>query len=83
MCFPKPPKPPPVIVRDPVADEAKAQAVATGKANADLVARRRARNDSRLTTAGAQGSLPASAGQSILAQAQAYQAPASTLGGGP
>lgn len=75
MCLPKPPKAPAIVVRDPVADEAKAQGEATIKANADLANRRRARNQSRVTTAGPQGSAP---GPSILAQAQAGTA---TLGG--
>jgi hypothetical protein len=83
MCLPKPPKQttPPVVVRDPVADEAKAQAEATSKANAELATRRRERFASRLTTAGARGSAPAQPGQSILAGAKAaIAAKKSTLG---
>lgn len=43
MCGKKPPKPPPVIERDPVADQAKADGEAQIKANAETVAKRRKR----------------------------------------
>lgn len=40
MCGAKPPKAPPVVVRDPVAEQAKAQAEAQAKANAETAAKR-------------------------------------------
>jgi len=43
MCAPKPPKMPPVVQRDPVAEQAKAQAEAQTKANAETAAKRRKR----------------------------------------
>jgi hypothetical protein len=49
VCFPKPPKPPPVVKSDPVADEAKAVAESTQRANAELAMQRRSRAKSRLS----------------------------------
>lgn len=43
MCGAKPQKMPPVVERDPVAEQAKAQAEAQTKANAETAAKRRKR----------------------------------------
>lgn len=76
MCVSKP-KPPPVVVRDPVADAAKAANEAQAKANAETAARRRKQRGSSLFTVGGAG-LPASPVQSAYAAATAR-----TLGGTP
>ena len=55
MCMPKAPKPPAVVVRDPVKEAADAANEAAGKANMSLAAKRRRRRASSLITTGAQG----------------------------
>lgn len=57
MCTAKPPKPQPVVVRDPVAEAAAANAEAVGKANQGLASRRARRRASSLITTGNQGVL--------------------------
>lgn len=57
MCKPKQPKPPPVVVRDPIQEAADAENEAAGKANQALAAKRRARQASSLITMGAQGTV--------------------------
>jgi hypothetical protein len=56
MCKPKMPKPPPVVVRDPVKEAADAANEAAGKANQEMAAKRKRRRESSLLTVGAQGS---------------------------
>lgn len=46
MCGKKPPKPPAVVERDPVAEQAKAQAEAQTKANQEIAAKRKRRAQS-------------------------------------
>lgn len=79
MCGPtKPVAPPPVVQRDPVAEQRQAEAEATVKTNAELASRRRRRRGSSLLTSGAQGSGPVS--NSLLAQATPMGAPPSAQG---
>jgi hypothetical protein len=59
MCFADPPKTPPIIRNDPVADAAKAAAEAQATANAETATRRTTRRMSALSTGA--GLAPASA----------------------
>lgn len=68
MCKPKAPKPPPVVVRDPVKEAADAANEAAGKANMELASKRKRRRESSLLTVGAQGS--AVGGNSLLTMAR-------------
>lgn len=69
MCGrPKVQAPPPVVQRDPVAEQRKAEAEAQVKANSELATRRRRRRRSSLLTSGAAGS--AGEAPSLLAQAR-------------
>lgn len=54
MCTSKP-KPPPVVVRDPVADQRAAEAESQKAANAGIAARRRKLRASNLFTLGGPG----------------------------
>ena len=54
MCTSKP-KPPPVVVRDPVADQKQADAEAQMKSNAEIATRRRRLRASNLFTIGEAG----------------------------
>jgi hypothetical protein len=78
MCGSKP-KPPPVIVRDPVADAATAANDAQKTANAETAARRKRLKGSSLFTSGARGT-PGAARFSAYAEANAVNR-GSTLGG--
>lgn len=62
MCGKTPAPPPPVVQRDPVAEQRKAEADAQVKANAELAHRRRRRQRSSLLTTGAAGSTESPAG---------------------
>lgn len=55
MCLSKP-KPPPVVVQNPVADAAKADNAAQAKANAETAARRKLLKANSLFTSGPRGS---------------------------
>lgn len=68
MCGKAPKAPPPVVQRDPVAEQRKAEADAQIKANAEQAQLRRRRRRSSLLTSGATGS-PVQA-PSLLAQAR-------------
>lgn len=70
MCGAKPPKPPPIVERDPVAEQAKAQADAQLKANIETAAKRRRRAQSgggMAATAIRAANLGGGAGNSLLA----------------
>jgi hypothetical protein len=69
MCGKSAPPQPKVVQRDPVADEAKAQAEAQRKTNTETAAKKRRRLGSSLLTAGAAG--VAAPPPSLLAQASA------------
>lgn len=76
MCGKAPKAPPPVVQRDPVAEQAKAEAEAQQNANAEMASRRRRRGWSgALSSAAARaGNLggapsPSDSQQSILAKA--------------
>lgn len=78
MCTSKP-KPPPVVVRDPVADAAAADNAAQAKANAETAQRRKLLRANSLFTTGARGN---SADPRFSAYAQATAVSQSnTLGG--
>src|SRR3546814_5559189 len=62
------PKVPKVVERDPIAEQAKADALAQQKANSEIASRKRRRQRSSLLTSGATGS--AAPANSLLAQAQ-------------
>lgn len=68
MCKVSQPKPPPVVVRDPVKEAADAANEAAGKANMELATKRKRRRESSLLTVGAQGS--GVSGNSLLQMAQ-------------
>lgn len=68
MCGKTPKAPPPVVQRDPVAEQRKAEADAQIKANSEQAQRRRRRMRSSLLTSGASGS-PTQA-PSLLSQAR-------------
>lgn len=79
MCLSKP-KPPKVVVQDPVADAAKADNAAQAKANAETAARRKAMRANSLFTRGPRGT---SGDPRFSAYAQAAAVSQSnTLGGG-
>jgi hypothetical protein len=73
------PKPPPVVVRDPVADAAAADNAAQAKANAETAARRKQLRANSLFTTGPGGS-PGDPRFSAYAQATAASK-STTLGG--
>lgn len=79
MCTSKP-KPPPVIVRDPVADAAKAANDAQALANAETAARRRRLRASSLFTTGPRG---ASGAPAFSAYAAANAVTRNSTLGGP
>ncbi len=75
MCGKKPPAPPPIVQRDPVAEKAQADADAQMQANAETSTKRRRRSvagggglASQAIRAASLGS--AGAGQSLLSQAK-------------
>lgn len=70
-------KAPPVVQRDPVAEQRAAEATAASNANQELAARRRRRRENSLLTLGADG-LTSRGSSSLLATAYGK----STLGGG-
>lgn len=75
MCGKKPAPTPQVIQRDPVADQAKAEAEAQTTANTELAQRRRRRSwSASLSQAGSRGALlgggSVDQGHSLLAQAR-------------
>ena len=78
MCGKKPPAPPAVVQRDPVAEQKKAEADAQMTANTDGAARRRRRNFSssmsatanRANLLGSAGQASAPANKTLLAQAK-------------
>lgn len=78
MCTSKP-KPPPVVVRDPVADAAAAANTSQAKANAEIAARRKKARANSLFTVGARG-VTGSPVNSAYAQAVSKS---NTLGGTP
>ena len=61
------PRTPEVVKRDPIAEQAQADALAQQKANSEIAARKRRRQRSSLLTSGATGS--AAPANSLLAQA--------------
>lgn len=69
MCKPPKPKTPEVVVRDPVADAAKATAEGQRVANEELAARRKRQKRSSLLTMGAAG-YTGPAATSVLATAR-------------
>jgi hypothetical protein len=77
MCGSKP-KPPPVVVRDPVADAAKAANDAQKVANAQTALRRKKLRSNSLFTVGPRG-VPGNPAYSAYAEAQAVTK--NTLGG--
>lgn len=56
MCGKTPKAPPPVVQRDPVAEQREAEALAQTKANQETAQRRRRRQRSSLLTTGSAGS---------------------------
>lgn len=62
------PQVPKVVQRDPIAEQAQADALAQQKANSEIATRKRRRQRSSLLTSGATGS--AAPANSLLAQAQ-------------
>jgi hypothetical protein len=74
MCFPKL-KTPKVVQRDPVAEQAKAQAEAQGKANAETAAKRRKRaaNGGGVAAAAVRAANLGGGSPSLLAPTQARQ----------
>lgn len=75
MCGKKP-QVPQVVQRDPVAEQAQAEAKATADANTEIAARRGRRKQSSLLT-GASSGAPAASAPTLLAQTYGK----STLGG--
>lgn len=76
MCGKAPKAPPPVVQRDPVAEQAKAEAEAQQNANADAANRRRRRGwsgalSSAAARAGNLGGSSQTGNRSLLAQATA------------
>ena len=76
MCSSKP-KPPPVVVRDPVADAAAAANVSQAKANSEIAMRRKKLKANSLFTVGPRG-VPGNPALSAYAQATSKS---NTLGG--
>lgn len=74
MCGKKPAPPPPVVQRDPVAEQLKADNEAQRNANAETATRRRRRGIGGAMTSimlrGAQQSASGTAGKTLLAQAK-------------
>ena len=68
MCGKSPKPPPPVVQRDPVAEQREAEAKAQVKANQETATRRRRRGRSSLLASGAAGS--AVEAPALLAQAR-------------
>lgn len=69
MCMPKPPKPPAVIVRDPVKEAADAANTAQASANSEIAAKRVRRKGQSLYTTGARGTAGAMSAPSLLTMA--------------
>jgi hypothetical protein len=80
MCQSKP-KPPPVVVRDPVAEQKQADATAQAEANVALSSRRKRLKGSSLFTTGPQGIVGGSAYSAYSASMAAGTSKSQTLGG--